>query len=795
MFLKSWHTRFALRFAGFHWLLIVITQAIALYCFLTPQINSVDAIKSVALLLPFMQHQAIAASLAIGIVAALSSRAAAFRWLFFLVYLLVLSYVVANQLFYGVFLDHFTLSAGEGAQSINPMLMVSSVQQALNASFAVSAAVAFLGAVWLGWRWVWRGPVIASLSAASETAGDPSIPQDVTAATPAAAPYRTATILAAFVALLFFAGWSREDSPQFANLQRYPAWVLAQDVMQPAAHTGMANATAATSNAAWAALADLGSAQPPDVDTGPAQAKQAILQTVDRPNVLLIVMESVGSQQVLDSDGMPRADVTPHIRRLAEQGVVFDSVYSIFPGTSRTHSALNTGGAHPTWGSVYDVFIHQYTGPMLGTAFAAAGYETALFSPQRLDGEYMDRFMRQAGYETYYDFAEDKVRQTSDFILNSWGAREEVVLPMIEQWIDKASTTRQPFFLNYLTVATHHPYSVPPGYPKPFGEGNDFDRFRNALHYSDAGIGRLIDYLESKDLLDKTIIAITGDHGESFGEHHPLNLLHKHHIYEENIKSFLIVSHPAIRKGVVSRRVGTTGNIMATLMSTAGLEVPDIPGRDMTVASYPAAPVFFHKSATPERWGLRDGKWKFMANMRLGPVELYDLEADPAEQNNLAIDEPKRVDAYIDLCRQWYMDANRNYVSKLDGFEYNDGVVLTAEDLVTPGPKSMSVGYRDPKQDNRFISHPTIKPEPRPELCVRWVPFEFDFKVRYVWIAPDGERYTHEQSISKDWVNSYMPFPGPVPMQPGTWQVTVHLNDKPQLSATFEVQSDTIAQK
>jgi arylsulfatase A-like enzyme len=765
---KSWHIRFALQCAALHWLLMALTQAIAMYSYLTPQISGWDAVVSLAILLPFMQNQAIAISLIVFVLALVFCRHPLACWLFYAGYAVLLIYIVANQLFYEVFRDHFTLSAGEGVRTIDPRLMASSVRQSLNISFAVSAVVVGAGMAWLGWRWVWRRPADVESSGRLGR--------------------RTMLVAGVAVALLFFAGWAREESPRYANLQYHPAWVLAADVARPAVHTNLASATTdSDAAAARATLADMQPPAAPDVNPSIAEAIQAIGSQGKRPNVLLIVLESVGSRQLLTDRGLPSPKVTPNLRRLAEHAIVFDSVYSIFPGTARTHAALNTGGSHPTWGSVYDVFIHQYRGPTLATAFGDAGYDTAMFSAMRLDGEYMDRFMRQAGYQTYYDFAEDKDRQRSEHILNSWGAREEVVLPMMERWIDQSAAADRPFFINYLTVATHHPYSVPADYAKPYDDGQDIGKYLNALHYSDAGVGRLIAHLEARGLLDNTIIAVTGDHGESFGQTHPLNMLHKHHIYEENIKSFLIVSHPAIGKGVVSDRVGTIGNIMPTIMAAAGLQIPDVSGRDMTVPSYASMPVFFHKSATPERWGLRNGKWKFMANIQPGPVELYDLSVDPTEQHNLAADYPQRVEAYVALCRQWYMATDKAYVSRLDGFEYNDGRPLTAEDLVQPGPKSMSVGFRDPGQDHRFISHTVIQPAPRPEVCVRWVPFEFDVAVHFTWTAPDGTRHENKQIVSSDWVNSYMPYPGPMPMATGTWRVAARLNDKPVLSTTFEV--------
>src|SRR6185437_14112053 len=104
-----------------------------------------------------------------------------------------------------------------------------------------------------------------------------------------------------------------------------------------------------------------------------------------------------------------------------------------------------------------------------------------------------------------------------------------------------------------------------------------------------------------------------------------------------------------------SSRIGSTGNIMPTLLAVLGAPAPDVPGRNLLTEDFQTQIVYFHKLAEPETWGLRDGVWKYIGEIRTGDSQLFNLSTDPTEQKNLAREQPDRVARYAALCRSWYL--------------------------------------------------------------------------------------------------------------------------------------------
>ena len=620
------------------WALAVAIQIGDYSGYLVPAGRNPKAAATLITLIPFIQTQSALVAVALGAVAYLAAWNRITAWIFFAVYCLESVSLLLDQVYYKVFLDHISLGAFEGGRQLNLALLVGSFTKEVDWIFYCNCAVALAGAVWF-------------------TRALGSNPQESRRV-----KFR---ISLAFAAALAALGAPAYSSKQFGHVNEHAMLGLVRDLSRPPLVDSLIRHDSPRN-----LIASWRSAEPTDVNPRLAKAVPAGGARVRRPNVVLIILESVGAVNLLAADGLPSSRFAPNLARLARRGVVFNSVYTTYPGTTRSWICLHTGGQQPTYGWVG---FPQDQGPLLARAVGNLGYRTAFFSSERMDGESTNVFLKQAGYQKYYDFSEDPHSRDSAYQIHSWGGREDYTAGLIENWIADSQQAGSPFLLEYMTTATHHPYGAPPGYPAPFPVHQHNSDYLNALHFTDHAIGNIVDFLDKHGLLQDTIVAVTGDHGEAFGELHANDYLHKNFTYDENIREFLLIYDgrtaidAPVFSPITSSRVAGNRDIMPTLLALIGAPAADVPGRNLLEAAFESRPIFFHKQAAPETWGLRDGRWKFIAEIRTGDAELYDLSADPTEQKNLAAAQPAKVAQYREMCQEWYLQSEREFTMRLKG--------------------------------------------------------------------------------------------------------------------------------
>lgn len=743
----------ALLYLGFSMLIQIESFAL----FMHRPADGWSGVLAFAAQLPFRQAEHLAFAMMLGALAIPMCRWRPGRFAYVALFGLVLLYLVVDQIAFLTFFGHFELSMIDGRADL--VAARDSILTEIPPTFAPNVLVWIVVVAAMARR-IW-GPAASAVSVpaagwrgryprrtvAAGVAGFMGVSLVVMAATPAS-PLDRAAIPVLVRSL--FASTTEPLQPMVPDPDLYR---LRFGEATPAADTA-------------------------GLDTMFSRVRQA----APRPNIVLVIMESVGAGQLFPPDGLSPS-ITPTLSRMSDRIVSFENLYNVFPASLRGHLPINTGGRTITWSNFSGPAADRYQGPVLVRELKKSGYRTALVSAQLFVLENFEPFYRSLGFDRIYEptVESNTVRASRD--VSSWGIDEDLARQRALEWIDE-SEARQPFFVQFLTVSTHHPYLTPKDYKGPVpGTGNQA-QYYNAISYVDRVLGTLIEDLDTRGLLEDTVIAITGDHGQAFGDIHPGNFYHQGHLYEENIRNFLVVlGAPVAGQGRRVSRVGLTGDIMPTLVSLAGGDPGDVLGQNLFAPDYTERVAFFHKATAPRRWGLRDGRWKFSSSMtNTKDAELYDLLADPQEQDNLASQFPQRIQAYQRACRQWYVETDREYTTRVEGYSEPD---LRQADLLTPGPKRVTFGSIN--ADGVFQELPTINPREDVVARTRWVPWPEGKRVFFRWTSPSGRETAYSVLVKGGWGETWVYSEIIEPMEPGPWRLVIADPERELISAVFQV--------
>ena len=364
-------------------------------------------------------------------------------------------------------------------------------------------------------------------------------------------------------------------------------------------------------------------------------------------NVVMISLESTAAQYL--SLYGSEYEAMPNLTALARKALIFENAYAVYPESIK--------GLFSILRSVYPSFDsrpEQYASSRCHSVAAVlgeAGYRTAMFHSGRFGYLGMESIVRHRGYQTLEDAGDIGGNYNSSF-----GVDEPATVDRMLAWVD-ALPRGQRFFLTYLPIAGHHPYATPG--PGPFAPNAEIDQYRNALHYGDVSLGKLVEGLRARGLEKNTIWLIYGDHGEAFHQHQG-NYGHTFFLYEENVHVPLIVAAPCLI-GSQERihKVVSLLDMAPTILDLAGISPPrSYQGRTMLDRT-PRMALFFADYSLG-LLGLRDGRWKFIYEIGSGRAELFDLEHDPQEL--LSLNDAPSTSWYGTVLRAW-ASAQEHYLA------------------------------------------------------------------------------------------------------------------------------------
>jgi phosphoglycerol transferase MdoB-like AlkP superfamily enzyme len=367
--------------------------------------------------------------------------------------------------------------------------------------------------------------------------------------------------------------------------------------------------------------------------SAPAEDLSALRGVAQGRNIVMVSLESTAAQYLsLYGSGY---EVTPHLAELARHAVVFDNAYSVYPESIKgLYSVLCS--AYPALDSTPEAYEHVPC-RAIASELTGAGYRTALFHSGRFDYLGMQSIVRNRGYQTLEDAGSIGGNRNSSF-----GVDEPSTVARMLSWID-ALPAGQRFALTYLPIAGHHPYETPDR--GPFPDREEIGRYRNALLYGDAALGVLIDGLRARGLADNTVWIVYGDHGEAFGQHEG-NYAHTFFIYDENIHVPLLIAAPGqIPSQARVRKVVSLVDLAPTILDLTGAPAPALyQGRSMLDA-VPRLALFFTDYSL-KLAGVRDGPWKLIQELDSGRASLFNLDRDPRERTDVALENPELAARY-----------------------------------------------------------------------------------------------------------------------------------------------------
>lgn len=363
-----------------------------------------------------------------------------------------------------------------------------------------------------------------------------------------------------------------------------------------------------------------------------------------RPNVAVIVLDTLRAD-ALSCYGNPRP-ISPHLDALAARGVRYTDVMSAATWTLPAHATLLSG------------------------LFAT---EHGVLSSERLpaDLESLPSLFREAGYQTIA--ATEGIFITPRFGFDQGFDRFQVCAWNAKMTVDRALSALEdvegPWFLYLHTYQPHAPYQPPIAWRERWIEpyegplslpikNDDWDRIEGGpteddvrfvrqayeaeIAYADAQVGRFLAALEARGELDRTIIAVTSDHGESLDERNIWG--HGTSAFQEQLRVPLLLHYPGrFEGGLVIDEPLHAVDLAPTLLDSAGLEVPaEMSG--LALSPYPVEgnrPLYSGFLAQPwhrEATVFRSGPWKLIQF----PVDSKDPENDGQEMHLYRLDQDPR---------------------------------------------------------------------------------------------------------------------------------------------------------
>jgi len=401
----------------------------------------------------------------------------------------------------------------------------------------------------------------------------------------------------------------------------------------------------------------------------------------DRPNIIYIMADDLGYS---DLSGYGRKDYsTPHLDKLASQGLKFVNAYAAAPLCTPTRVAFITGrypARHPVGlreplvmnkkDSLVGISPDQ---PTLALLLKTAGYETALIGKWHLG--FLPQFSpNNNGFDYFYGIhsgAADYIshrgeRPGHDLYENEQpvypkGYLTEILKNKAVEFLEKKHD--KPFFLSMQFNAPHWPWQGPNDKPYPdtmnLSVGGNQETYAIMMKGLDDAIKAILETLDKQNLAKNTVVIFTSDNGgDKFSDMGTLTG-RKAQLWEGGIKVPAFVRWPGKIKAGITEQPIITLDWTATILDIAkGKPSPQFPPDGISLLPFLTGernmmPRTFYWRAFQrvKQKAMRDGDWKWLQDEK--GEYLFNIAKDPGEKNNLKEKETVIFDGLKKKYEQW----------------------------------------------------------------------------------------------------------------------------------------------
>jgi hypothetical protein len=353
------------------------------------------------------------------------------------------------------------------------------------------------------------------------------------------------------------------------------------------------------------------------------------MEAGERPHVIFLFLESFRAKNIGALGGS--FGLSPSFDKWSKEGILFSQFHS---NGLLTSSAMISSlfGILPMF---HPSYLRSYlTIPLRGIPqiLREQGYENGMILGGPGSFQSWERFFEMNDFQEII-CKSDLITTFPDAESMSWGVHDEWIYKKALSWLEHR---KNPAFLTLLTATCHHPWLLPSSWKGKVDEHPYFQTFA----YADWALGQWLEALEKSGLMEKSLIFIVGDHGQELGERGEKSLVNRH-LYQENIHiPLLLLAKGKLNKTLTCPEPCSQVDLLSTVLDLLNIRSTHHGMGESLLLKERSNPHFFLHPFQESFAAVRVGPWKCILNRTSGKQELYHLENDPEEKEDLHLFQP-----------------------------------------------------------------------------------------------------------------------------------------------------------